>query len=44
MRRFLAVVLAPLALFAATPTGYHVLSEIKVGGEGCSFKVLVVGK
>ena len=33
MRKLLFVVLLPVALSAA-PTGYHILSEIKIGGEG----------
>ena len=33
MRRLLIVVLLP-CLLAAAPTGYHVIGEIKIGGEG----------
>src|ERR1700747_2961117 len=33
MRRFLILALLPL-LVAAIATGYHVLSEIKIGGDG----------
>src|SRR5262245_29724787 len=33
MRKLLLVVLLPVALNAA-PTGYHILSEVKIGGEG----------
>jgi DNA-binding beta-propeller fold protein YncE len=34
MRRFLLVAFLPLALVAAAPTGYHIVGEIKAGGEG----------
>ena len=33
MRRLLTVALLP-ALLAAAPTGYHILNEIRLGGEG----------
>jgi YVTN family beta-propeller protein len=33
MRRLFVLALAPL-LLAATPTGYHITGEIKIGGEG----------
>src|ERR1051325_2719325 len=33
MRRLLIVLLLP-CLLAAAPTGYHVIGEIKIGGEG----------
>src|SRR5262245_29363986 len=34
MRRLLAVVLLLSATAAAAATGYHILKEIKIGGEG----------
>jgi YVTN family beta-propeller protein len=34
MRRLLVVAALPLAIIAAAPTGYHIVGEIKVGGEG----------
>src|SRR5262245_50311007 len=34
MRTLLVIAFLPLSLLAAAPTGYHILSEIKVGGEG----------
>lgn len=34
MRRLLVVAVLPLLLIAAAPTGYHIIGEIKAGGEG----------
>ena len=34
MRRFFILALVPAMLAMAAPTGYHVIGEIKVGGEG----------
>ena len=34
MRKFLVVAILPLVLIAAAPTGYHIVAEVKVGGEG----------
>ena len=34
MRRLPLIAVLPLLLMAAAPTGYHIVGEIKVGGEG----------
>jgi len=34
MRKLLVTAILPVLLIAAAPTGYHIVGEIKVGGEG----------
>jgi len=34
MRKLLVAAILPVLLIAAAPTGYHIVGEIKVGGEG----------